>query len=111
LDQNRFGNTLQIMNHIIVRNSEDSQTKVFEMVCAGGIICLAPFMTFTVKFDDEVRGRTIEINYVRFDRMLPTELKTAELASTQDCPETLFGIRGIATKSDRAGARMVSYAF
>jgi hypothetical protein len=58
-------------------------------------------VTFAIEFNRQLQLRTIEIGYVRPDRMLAPELETIRLAILEQPPKTTFGWRRLATQTLR----------
>lgn len=80
--KNRLSNSIDIVDHIIIHHSENSQPEILKMPCAFVVVCLSTIMTLTIQFDDKILCRTVEINNVRFNRVLTSKLQAAELATT-----------------------------
>jgi hypothetical protein len=66
-----------------------------------GVDSFAASLT-AVEFDDQPRFHAAEINEVRANGMLPTELRAGELAAAQVAPQGRFGVAPV--PAQRAGA-------
>src|SRR3989337_1118494 len=72
-------------------------TRAAIVTCASDcIIVLAP-----IHFDGEMNGRTIEVEHIDSDRMLPAKIQSVDLITSYGMPELLFSLRQNFAKASR----------
>jgi len=94
---NRLKNTIELLMNLVVPEPDDGDVfpgqEVFSYLIAFLPKRIA--MAGTIQFDGEFQSRTIEIQDVRIDWMLPSEFVTGEIPISQVTPEDTLAIRCI----------------
>jgi hypothetical protein len=93
------------MDHVIQRFVDVARPEAQHLVTlslqpSSSPFVVRPLRVFTVSgsidFDDELGGRTVEINKVRTDRVLSPELPTIDLSHPEAVPQPPLGLIHIA---------------
>jgi len=85
------------MSHdFFVGESYDPASGLLQEALAKGILFLLRIMYRPVDFNDQPGGCAVEVDDERSDNVLPAELRTAEVVSTQHLPEPIFLRCGLA---------------
>jgi len=95
----RFENTLDIVQNIVIPETHDAVAESFKLFRAQAIFFDTGGMLAAVNLNDELRLGRDKVDYKARDRYLSLELVTREPPSAQTRPYQALGIRGISPKS------------
>jgi len=87
-------NTLQILQHIHVAEPQHSQAFPLKIVRPQPILFQTDITVVlaTVELDHQPQLRTVEIQNIGRERMLPPKLVTGQLSVAQTAPEQAFAV-------------------
>ena len=91
-----------IVDHLVVPEAQHLPTTLFEMERTGGIVFHRYLVLAPVQLNNNPRFLAGEVRKTTVDRMLPPELETTQLTSSEHAPHLAFDVGLIATKT--AGA-------
>jgi hypothetical protein len=93
----------QVRQDVVVPVSNDRHSFVREPACATviGLLCLFGVLS-AVDFDGQTQARTIKVERVRPDWVLPSKMKTVELIPAKCAPQSAFGVSHVTAKLSRS---------
>jgi len=91
--ENLFQHRLDIIQDFVIPKPQDAVAQSFQMLGSGRVLFFLIGMLPAVGFYDELRLETGEVNDVRFDRQLASELEASQSAISQATPQQSFGVR------------------
>jgi hypothetical protein len=80
-------NSIQILQHIVVRKPEDFQASLRDPVCSLLIVLTSLVVRIAINFDNELSRMAEEIGDVRSDAMLSSESEAQELVAADRGPK------------------------
>jgi len=95
----RFENTLDIVQNIVIPETHDAVAESFKLFRAHPVLFNADRMLTTVNFNDQLYFERDEVGRIAGDGNLPLKLIAGEPPSAQTRPYQALGIRGISPKS------------
>jgi hypothetical protein len=103
--QDRFHHAVDVLQHIIVPETQDAIALRLEI---GGSSCilgdvLRLIVLRSIDLDDEAPFMTGEVSEEGTNCPLPAEVRVLDWQMTQMPPEFAFGVSHVATQSARAG--------
>jgi len=87
LCSNRFDNSVQIPNHIIVSHTEHTVSHRDQFLFALLVLGQPTIMAMAIKLNDEIGRSTIEIDDVSTHRMLAAETQVVKSAGAETGPK------------------------
>jgi len=89
------------MDYLLGRKSEDCVAASLQLLVASGVIVALLFMDAAIDLDDKPHRQANEVYDVRTNRVLTSELKSAQVLPAKRRPEPSFARRGPAAKITR----------
>jgi hypothetical protein len=103
-----LNDTFSLPQHRPVPESHYSKPQRFQLARSRIVVTLPRILVLlSINFDNQPCLDTAEIYDERVNRYLSAEFPAFEISVSEDCPEMLFGIGGIASESARASQRLL----
>jgi len=90
--ENRFGNALDILHHIIVPHSHHLESSLFQQSIAHCVVCALFIVLPTIDFHNQMHFKTNKIHDELLEWKLPAKAQTFKLSIAHDRPEFSLGI-------------------
>jgi hypothetical protein len=107
LSKDRCHDRIRVLQHFIVRNTQDSQAEFLQAPRAFGVARDASRIGVltAVQLDHQIRLEANKIDDISANRMLSPELKAEQLFSPQQTPQFPLGIGGLGAKTSGEGSQ------
>ena len=87
----QYGSAL--VDHLVIRKTDDAITVIFELLGSTRIVFSLVLMDLSIYLNDQSDFGTAEVNDIRTQWMLATELQTGETTGAKTLPQQRLGRR------------------